>query len=281
MKFRVVLPQFRWRECLRDLAECLVDALRRDGHAAELVDEFRRGTEVEIVLGAHEPSVVLPDYPVVIYQTEVPASGWYTDGYKARLASALAVWEAAPGYVTQDASRTSVVEPGLIRVPGLGAGEVEALGKYFPKTKDIDILFYGSLSPRRIAILTKLQDAGLAPSVHFGLFGKNRDALIDRARIIVDIMQTDGEPGDATRTFFLDSRGACVLSENDKNPARVLAPWRIVEQCRELLADEGKRAAHAAARLSELRPMQTAHAVEQLAKIIGTKDSQRLRAVES
>lgn len=270
MKFRVVLPRFRWRECLRDLADCLVDALRRDGHAVELVDEFRYGTEIEIVFGAHEASVKLPDYPVVIYQTEVPASGWYTAEYKERLRSALAVWETAPGYVTQEASRTSVVEPGRIQQHG---------GQY-AVAKDIDVLFYGSLSPRRIAILSQLQAAGLAPSVHFGLFGKKRDALIDRAKIIVDIMQTDGEPGDNTRTFFLDSRGACVLSENDKNPARVLAPWKIVEQCKELLADDAKRAAHAASRLAELKPMDTRAAVEQLANIIREKNRFKVVASE-
>jgi hypothetical protein len=267
VKFRIILPRFKWRRCLQDLADCLAESLERGGHHVEQADEFRPGTEVEIVLGAHEAAVDLPDYPVVIYQTEVPGSGWFTEAYRRRLAGALAVWEASPGFASiSDFGRRSVAVPGLMRVTPHDV------------SKDIPLLFYGSVSERRLALLKRLVDSGLNPSVHFGVFGETRDALIDRAELVVDIKQVEGDPNDSTRTFYLDSRGACVLSENDADPKRVLAPWRLVEQCRELMGDPRKRAAHAESRRAELVPMDTGPAVAQLTGILREKNRVRVLA---
>lgn len=270
MRFRVVLPTFPFSECLRDLANCLTDALRRSGHGVELDTEFmptrdgdmphdREGSIVQVVLGAHHGQVKLPEYPVVIYQTETPNSSWFTAGYKTRLLAALAVWEAAPGFVTQEPERTSVVPPGV---------DPERVLSPDSSKQDIPILFYGSLSERRVALLTKLQDAGLAPSVHFNVFGAERDALIDRAKIVVDIKQGDFDPNDNTRLFALDARSACVLSEHDDDPSRALVPWKIVEQCRELLENPRLRRERIRSRQAELKPMDVTAAVAQLGEIL-------------
>ncbi len=215
------------------------------GHEVYLADDFtadyscgRSKGATEILVGGHRESVKLPSYPVVIYQTEVPGSKAFPPSYAEKLKRALCVWDSAPGYGTGDA----VVEPGLVE---LKPAKVE---------KDIDLLFFGSLTPRRVELLTKLQDAGLAPSVHFNVFGAERDALIDRAKVVVDIKQREDDPNDKTRTFWLDSRGACVLTENDTNKARALDPFRIVEQCRALLADPWPRAKHVVSRSAELQP---------------------------
>jgi hypothetical protein len=270
VKFRVVLPQFKWRKCLVDLADCLTDGLRRAGHSVEQSDKFAHGTEIEIALAAHEAHVELPAYPVVIYQTEVPSSGWFTPSYLARLENALAVWDAAPEFESiSDMSRRSVVAPGLM--PN---------AERYSGPKDIEILFYGSLSERRLALLTKLQEAGLAPSVHFGVFGERRNSLIDRAKLIVDIKQHDGDPNDSTRTFFLDSRGACVLSENDPDPRRVLMPARIVEQCRHMLRAEGMREFHTNSRRADLRPMDVGPAVAKLTQILRSVNRFKVVAAE-
>lgn len=266
MKFRVVLPRFRWRKCLTDLADCLADGLRRDGHQVEQSDEFRCGTEIEIALAAHEPTVDLPAHPVVIYQTEVPSSGWFTPGYLARLDSALAVWDAAPEF--RSTPTASVVAPGLFGEPAPAV------------PKDIDLLFYGSLSDRRVQILQKLQANGFTPSVHFGVFGEERNRLIDRSKLILDIKQHDGDPNDSTRTFVLDSRGACVLSENDPDPRRVLLPDRVISQCRQMLKSDGMRDFHVKSRQADLKPMDVGPAVERLTQAIRERNRFKVVAAE-
>lgn len=260
MNFRVVVTRGKYSRCLDDLANCLTQALRKAGHEAFCTEAWEGNRPplcVEIALGAHRESVTLPDYPVVIYQTEVPGSRAFPASFKAKLAKALCVWDSAPGYGTGDA----IVEPGLYTTPDA-----------WPGHKDIDLLFYGSLSPRRIELLTKLQDAGLAPQVHFNVFGSERNALVDRAKVVVDIKQRADDPNDKTRTFFLDSRGACVLTENDTNPRRALQPDRIVEQCRGLLADEKLRAIHAYDRRTELKPTDVTAGIAALERALGRKN---------
>jgi len=249
VRFSVVLPKFPWSACLADLADCLAHALVDAGHDVHRESVFgAHPGDTEIVLGAHSGAVTLPSYPVVIYQTEVPGTAWFTPNYNRRLASALAVWDAAPEFKTGSA----VVEPGLF------PSEPAAV------TKDIDLLFYGSLSERRMEVLTKIANADLRIEAHFGVFGAARNALVDRAKVIVDVKQRAEDPNDKTRTFFLDSRGACVLTENDENRFRRLFPHDVVEQCRRLLADPETRRAHAASRRAELLPTDVSGAVAAL-----------------
>jgi len=241
VKFALVLHETKWWQCLDDLRRCLGSALTNAGHEVDYASDWQGAptNRLEIVIGAHRESVTLPSYPVVIYQTEVPGSGSFPQSFAEKLKRALCVWDSAPNYGTGDA----IVEPGLMQV---SAPIVE---------KDIDLLFYGSLSQRRVELLTKLQDAGLAPSCHFNLFGYERNVLIDRAKVIVDIKQRAEDPNDKTRTFFLDSRGACVLTENDEDDRRRLRAGSIVQQCRELLANPELRRVHAASRRAELKPV--------------------------
>lgn len=231
--FRVVNPPAKFSRCLDDLADCLADAIRRAGFEAE------RATECcglfgafDVVLGAHSREWNPPPTPHIIYQTELPSSKWWTPNYVARLYGALAVWDAGPfHYDLPPHIKRATLEPGL----------VECTPADVPK--DIDVLFYGSLSDRRVKILTELWDAGIKVETHFNVFGKERDALIDRAKIVIDIKQNDGDPDDSTRTFWLDSRGACVLSENAQRvwEGDRLIPERVVSQTKALLSSAHDR----------------------------------------
>ncbi|WP_157100525.1 hypothetical protein [Rhodoplanes sp. Z2-YC6860] len=53
--------------------------------------------------------------------------------------------------------------------------------------EDIDVLFYGALTPRRRAILQDLQQAGLRLRVETGISGAARDGLISRAKVVLNL----------------------------------------------------------------------------------------------
>jgi hypothetical protein len=59
------------------------------------------------------------------------------------------------------------------------------------ETQDIDILFYGSLCPERVEILRALCDAGLRVMFLYGFYGQDRDALIARSKIVMNIGERD------------------------------------------------------------------------------------------
>lgn len=239
MKLALVLHRTKWWQCLEDLRRCIGHALTEAGHEVDYTDNWQGAptNRTEIVFGAHRESVTLPNYPVVVYQSEVPGCHSFPPSFAEKLKRALCVWDSAPGYGTGQA----VVEPGWMPT---SAALVE---------KDIPLLFYGSMSPRREEILTRLHRANLGLECHFNVFGAERNALVDRAKVIVDVKQRAEDPNDKTRTFWLDSRGACVLTENDEDPIRRLDPERIVAQCKALLDSPELREASIDQRSNELR----------------------------
>ena len=94
--------------------------------------------------------------------------------------------------------------------------------KRFRRTskKDIDVFFFGATTERRVTLLQKLKDAGLKVVIAFGCYGEERNRLIARSRIIVNIHQHDGlDILEEVRLSFLLSNRCFVVSEkSDCNP---------------------------------------------------------------
>lgn len=87
-------------------------------------------------------------------------------------------------------------------------------------TQDIDVLFCGWLTPRRLKIIQSLKDQGLRVETPFGTYGSERDALIARAKIQLNMHQEDNLAIlEEARLFYLLSNGCFVISEeSDHNP---------------------------------------------------------------
>lgn len=56
-----------------------------------------------------------------------------------------------------------------------------------PKIQDIDVLFFGLSGEKRLAAFDKLSNAGLAAVFVSGLYGPERDKLIARAKLVLNI----------------------------------------------------------------------------------------------
>lgn len=78
------------------------------------------------------------------------------------------------------------------------------------REKDIDVLFFGSLSPRRAEVLGRIDGVVTAQ----GCYGRELDELVARARIVVNIHYTDQpHPLEVVRLNYLMANGCCVVSE--------------------------------------------------------------------
>ncbi|MFM9969009.1 MAG: hypothetical protein ACKVQK_11510 [Burkholderiales bacterium] len=87
--------------------------------------------------------------------------------------------------------------------------------------KDIDVLFYGTLTPRRQAIADRLGTLGIALKFESSVYGAQRDALIARAKIVLNIGAIDnGVVFDAVRVCYLLANRAFVISEGDQDPTQ-------------------------------------------------------------
>lgn len=79
-------------------------------------------------------------------------------------------------------------------------------------SQDIDVLFYGVLNERRKALLDRLRARGLRVVHHLG-YGSERDELIRRSKIVLNVHFY--EPGifEIVRVSYLLANHACVVSE--------------------------------------------------------------------
>lgn len=121
-----------------------------------------------------------------------------------------------------------------------------------PTIQDIDILFYGSINDRRMAILNALREEGCAVQQLSSCYGAQRDAFIARSKIIVNIYFYNTKTFDIIRFFYLMSNAKAVVTEVDEN---LLVPdayknaicgssyHNIVQSCLNLLNDDASRIA--------------------------------------
>ena len=68
---------------------------------------------------------------------------------------------------------------------------------------DIDVLFIGSINPRRRAVLEQMHADGLRVQAAFGVYGAERDALVARARIVLNVHFYEAKVLEMVRLSYL------------------------------------------------------------------------------
>lgn len=171
-----------------------------------------------IIIGFHRCTERLP-LAFVAVQSEQPGSKWFSDKYFSRLSKALAVWDFSPRnveYLTSRGLKNLHLVP--TRVPM--SPYVSTPCPPPSPVNDIDVLFYGSNHPRRRCVEESLHKKGLnAVFCYYNLFDDERDALIDRAKVVLNIHYWPESSLETHRIEYLCSRGKCVVSETSMDPA--------------------------------------------------------------
>jgi hypothetical protein len=110
--------------------------------------------------------------------------------------------------------------------------------KYFgciPKaSKDtIDVLFYGAVNERRSAIIESLRDEGVDVKCLFGVYGKQRDAIISRSTIILNLNKDDSRILETPRVNYLLANNKIVVTEmySDTDCPNFISDSLKPEQC--------------------------------------------------
>lgn len=79
--------------------------------------------------------------------------------------------------------------------------------------QDIDVLFYGTLGERRVAVLNELIARGLNVHVVNSLYGAERDALIARSKVVLNLHHYASHIFETVRVFYLMSNAKAVVGE--------------------------------------------------------------------
>ncbi|RRA47273.1 hypothetical protein [Acidipila sp. EB88] len=229
-----------------EIAETLEHALRALGHFAARGENSIDATAANILLGAHMlPEEDLAQLPAstIIYNLEqlavAPLPPWYM-----ALATRFPIWDYSPLNLALWNRHPCATPPVLVPV-----GFTPQLQRIPTAVEqDIDVLFYGSLSPRREALFAALSAAGVRLHVAFGVYGAERDALIARARLVLCVHAHEAPIFETVRVSYLLTNHKAVVAEHSDDAgllaeAVAMLPYdEIVQGCLALLADHTRRA---------------------------------------
>jgi hypothetical protein len=240
-------PGYLYSEAFREMAEALHYALRALGHDSLLTDRLDYDDRRTIVLGSNLLAHygLEPPADAILYNCEQVYEGspWMTPALLT-LFRRHPVWD----YSQANIERLAAWEVGrLTHVP---VGYVPELTRIAPALEDVDVLFYGSRSPRRTAVLDALRARGFRVECPFGVYGTARDALIARSKIVLNMHLYEANIFEIVRVSYLLANGRAVVSEHGVNPTEdndlasgiaFAAYDDLVDRCTELLGDDRAR----------------------------------------
>lgn len=231
----------------QEVAETLLYGLRQLGHESAILENTVDPRAMNIVLGAHllgdAELAALPD-GTIVYNLEQLGSPHLSAAYM-QLAGRCRIWDYSPVNLALWKQQKCAFAPALAEV---GYAPVLRRIPAAPE-QDIDVLFYGSLNEQRNAIFRKLEEAGVRVHAAFGVYGKERDALIARAKIVLNLHCYEAKLFEVVRVSYLLANSKAVVSETaadigEFSHAVAAVPYEeIVAKCTELLRDEEARKA--------------------------------------
>lgn len=240
MKYNVTVVRpagFKHSSGFREVAESLSWALTQLGGECGVTENWLARDGVNIVLGAEllAATAKLPE-GTIIYNLEQPS---HPQMEKVRqLAKGLTVWDYSRRNVATwkelgyDVRHVPIgYTPNLTRIPSA-------------KEKDIDVLFYGWMTPRRVKIVEDLKAAGMRVVALNGVYGGGRDNLIARSKVVLNVHHDGRELFEAVRVSNLLANSKCVVSEvsadddeyTDLAPGMTVVPYDgLVQACHDAL----------------------------------------------
>jgi SAM-dependent methyltransferase len=250
-RFQITLvrpPGYLHTEAFREVAETLQFGLRSLGHTAYIQENIPASDATNLYLGAHllspsEAQAVPPGS--VLYNLEQLGGPNLPQTYY-QLASQHQVWDYSLQNIEKWKAMNCKYSP--LHVP---LGYVPELTRIKPSPEqDIDVLFYGSLNERRNRILGALKSAGVKVQALFGVYGEQRDQMIARSKIVLNINFYEEKIFEIVRVAYLLANSKAVVTERSAGAdmeerfadAVLSVPYEaLVEACLSLLHREEER----------------------------------------
>jgi SAM-dependent methyltransferase len=250
-RFQITLirPEgFLHTEAFREVAETLQFGLRSIGHTARIQENVVDGAATNLILGSHllspADALLLP-FGSILYNLE-QLGGPSLPKQFYEVAVKHQMWD----YSLKNIDTWNVMKCAYLPVH-VPLGYVLELSRIkAQRPQDIDVLFYGSLNERRIRVVKDLKDAGVKVHTAFGVYGEERDKLIARSKIILNVHFYDAKIFEIVRVSYLLANSKAVVTEccSGAELEQGLAdsllgcPYdSLVNGCLSLLHDEEKR----------------------------------------
>ena len=201
----------------KDVVNTLYHAIKNLGYKVSITDKINQDNEeLYILVGVAEFVENIPKNYIVYQfeQTDVlynkKKNIWFTEKYLKLLHCAQYIWDYSKSNILYLNKHFNIELSKLIYVPLTYSKILDQIPK---KKKDIDILFLGSINNRRSIILDKLK---LRYNIHIAqnnLWNQERDILVSRSKIVVNIQFYDNGILELPRLSYLLSCGSFIISE--------------------------------------------------------------------
>jgi hypothetical protein len=147
----------------------------------------------------------------------------------------------------------------ISKLAGLGFMDVKYLELGYQKemyripkcsTQDIDVLFYGSMNPRREKVISQLKSRNLNINVAFGIYGPQRDELISNSKIVLNLHYYESQIYEVVRSSYLLNNAKLVVGEVNETTSienrylEAIFPAKyedLADSCHELAVNETLR----------------------------------------
>lgn len=214
MKFAVTIvspPNFIHSAAFHEIAETIHYGLIALSYDSVLTTEGNLPGRRHIVLGSN----LLPHYKLpladnaILYNLEQVQEGsqWFTPAFL-ELLQRYEVWDYSPQNVER-----------LIHL-GVNVSAIVPIGYTSELTRithvakpDIDVLFFGAMNPRRQATIDQMRALGLRVEILYGVYGAERDAIIGRSRLVLNLHYYEAKVLEMARIAYLLANRCVVLSE--------------------------------------------------------------------
>lgn len=177
----------------------LCEHLKKLGKVAEVVARLDPHDTKHIwIIYNNSMSWATPKH-YISYQTEQIGTHWFNQRYFERISKSIAVWEYNPANLPAYEhlnDNISIVTPGVKLQP--------------KKHKDIDILFYGDLSPRRHEAIKRIPSMNVVQKC----LGPKMREVLSRTKTVVNIHYYEQSPLEIFRVNEALSHHCNVVSEH-------------------------------------------------------------------
>lgn len=199
-----------------EVVETLEYAARTLGYPVDIVWNALPADGLNLVVGAHllEPDAArtLTPATVVCNFEPIDLQTTFTDWRRLDAVRSATVWDYSARNVEYIRALTGNVNATYVPI-----GYAPVLSRIAPSpSQDIDVLFYGSLNERRTCILDQLDARGLAVVRAFGVYGEERDALIARAKVVLNVHYYEARILELVRVSYLLANRKAVVAEYDE-----------------------------------------------------------------
>lgn len=251
-KLQLVLIQpegYQHSGALSELAETLIYGLAGLGADFQFAINELAGDATNIVLGGHlldaRAMLDLPADTIIYNSEQIDDMSTWINGPYMDVLRRCTVWDYSEANIARLRSR------GVNNVRFVPLGYVPQLTRIPATTpQDIDVLFYGAINERRKDILEALIARGLRIEFLTGVYREERDRVIARAKVVLNMHYYDASVFEIVRVSYLLANekavvaecGATTTQEPDIRDAVCAVPYdRLVDACADLVADANRR----------------------------------------